>query len=144
MLKEPELQDGEVVYPTHTCFDDALDFIEILIKAKVAVTESDLEKYRVVHAICEMPDTGELYAHGWVEDTKEHLCIWRAIIQGKSVWVRGEKSEFYTYFRVKEATVYTIREACEQNKLHNNYGPWKEEYRKLTTDGKRNTEAHSG
>lgn len=62
------------IHPTHTCFDDALELIELLVKEHPELKEDIGENMLIVHAICLMPD-GSPYAHAWVEDKKDGICM---------------------------------------------------------------------
>ena len=118
-----------VVYPTHKCFDDALDFIaERLKAASLAELLDDVEKLLLVHAICCAPD-GTPYSHAWVEDG--NFCIDRGIFNNEYTYFAVEKEEFYLAKCVQECTKYSLKEACELNMRHNSYGPWEERYKIL-------------
>lgn len=116
------------IHPTNHCFDDALDFLELVIKNKQAL---DVNTLLVVHSICLMPD-GTPYAHAWVEDTKADSCIFKGILKGEAMYLAAERKEFYETFKVQETTKYTVKQALFENRLSNNYGPWEEKYLKLT------------
>lgn len=66
-----------VLYPTRTCFDDAIRFLEMRVTADPRLAfGTDLV---LVHGIARVPDDqdpalcadapGSAYAHGWVEET---------------------------------------------------------------------------
>lgn len=69
------------IYPTHTCFDDVLDFIVELIKLK-----KPFEDIFVVHGICVADSCGE-YSHAWCEyipnDNENVHVLWWGILDGK-------------------------------------------------------------
>lgn len=119
------------IYPTHTCFDDAIEFIELLIKENPDLKEDIKANILIVHSICLMPD-GRPYAHAWVEDKKDDTSIFRGIIDGEATYLIAPRTEYYERFRVQETTKYTLYQALEENRKSNTYGPWKEKYRKLT------------
>lgn len=112
------------IYPTHTCFDDALD----LISDWVLSDHAEHYHLRLIHGICKMPD-GRPYAHAWVE--RNGTCFFIGIVDGERCIVKATKDEFYTVYLVQETTAYTVLQALDENRKSNHYGPWKPEYRSL-------------
>lgn len=122
-----------VVLPTHTCFDDALEFFEELIKA--GHPPAVLRSYNIVHGICLNADDGDRpYAHAWVEGTHdgEHRVVQAGILNGKKIWFSVLHAEFYEKYKVQAHTRYTIDEAVALNRSTGHYGPWRDEYEALT------------
>lgn len=113
-----------LIFPTHSCFDDALDLAEALVMQD----RREAGKLFVVHAICLMPD-GRPYAHAWLE--REDCCLFVGVIEGREVPLEAAKDEFYVEYKVQESTRYTLREALAENVRTNHYGPWKPEYEAL-------------
>lgn len=113
------------IYPTHHCFDDALDFLEELAKQKNPM----IHRMRVVHAVCLAPD-GHEYAHAWVEQDGTFV-IFAGIVNGQKEWFAAKVSEYYTEHRVQGTTKYTPREVLAENLKHETYGPWVERYKAL-------------
>jgi hypothetical protein len=111
----------KILFPTHSCFDDALDLIDAW------VTDDPAEYHRLilVHGICSMPG-GEPYAHAWVE--REDQCIFVGALNGQRQTMMVETVFFYLKFEVGETTRYTVAEAVAENARSNHYGPWKPEY----------------
>ncbi len=121
------------LYPTHTCFDDALDMLTEAVKANPGSFESD--ELKLVHAVCVAP-TGEEYSHAWVESNSTHVWF-VAITNGHRVQYVADRGEFYDEYQVKETTKYTPRQAWEENAKHETYGPWLDRYLRLCgKDGK--------
>jgi hypothetical protein len=116
------------IYPTHRCFDDAIEFLEDIIKNKKELDESRL---LVVHSICLMPD-GQPYAHAWVEDPKTNSCIFKGTLKRKALYFQADRQEFYEQYKVQETTKYTVKQACLENLRTNSYGPWLPKYIALT------------
>jgi hypothetical protein len=118
------------IRPTHHCFDDALDYIEMRVLGDPALARG--ETLIVVHAICltpEGPNAGEPFAHAWCE---EGAAVWDAgILDGCRIFFQVERAEWYRKMRPVRTTKYTIREACEENYRTNHYGPWDPVYRAL-------------
>lgn len=100
--------------PTHYCFDDALEFFDLL---DVEALRRSHAEYRVVHAICELQ--GQRFAHAWVE---HRGLIWQAGL------LEDDRRVYYAVatlpFKVVVERRYTILEALEHNQRTNNLGPW--------------------
>jgi len=112
------------IYPTHTCFDDALELIGIWNSPE---RQPDL---RLVHAICEAP-TGERYAHAWVEDVRIGSAYFGGIYQGEKVTVVAKADEYRAGLNIQEVKVYSVSEAIRLNHETNHFGPWEERFRAL-------------
>ena len=121
-----------LVLPTHTCFDDALDYLVHRIRADPSLFSAD--QLYLVHGIALAPEgqhAGEPFAHAWVE---EHDKVWQAGIladDGVRIYYAMDRAEFYEKWRIQKSTRYTAKEADEENVRSNHYGPWLEEYREL-------------
>ncbi len=117
------------IYPTGTCFDDALDFI----------MRERPKEYLLVHGIC-TADDGDDYAHAWVEavDQKTAIGFGLAEVDGKKVEIGYEVDieEFYERMRVSEKTKYGFWDMVRENHAKGTYGPWEEKYLKLCKDYK--------
>jgi len=111
----------KILFPTHSCFDDAMDLIEAWVTAE----PPEYHRLVLVHGICSMPD-GEPYAHAWVERGDE--CFFMGVLNGQRQAMRAEKGVFYPKFEVGETTRYTVAEAIAENARSNHYGPWRPEY----------------
>lgn len=115
------------IYPTHTCFDDALDLLTEAIKMNPGAAHTD--ELKLVHGICVAPD-GKEYAHAWVESLGK--TVWFiGILDGKYQQFAADLKEYYAETRVVETTKYTPLEAWAENYRHANYGPWVERYKGL-------------
>lgn len=121
-----------IIEPTHTCFDDALDYFELLLRAGTA--RELILGHVVVHAVCCAPD-GEHYVHAWVELADE--VIQCGIVAGERVYYSMSRAELGTAIPIVEETRYTVREAYEENCRTGHYGPWVERYRELCAKGDR-------
>jgi hypothetical protein len=117
----------QAIYPTHECFNDALEVFEQMAKERNPFLHSG--RLHLVHAVCLTPD-GEEYAHAWVEQD-EKIVIFAGIVNGAKSYFAADAAEYYAESRVKETTKYTVRQALELNNLHETYGPWTERYLKL-------------
>ena len=127
----------EAIHPTHTCFDDALDFLADLSKNFPAALY--FERYRLVHAICTMPD-GQPYAHAWVE-TYAGTAHFFGILKGERVRVTVDAAEYRQELKMQHVTEYTPEEAWEENRKSENFGPWIPRYRELCKDSGQRKEA---
>jgi hypothetical protein len=134
------------LYPTHHCFDDALDFIGERVKVDPglvltlqlvhAIVLTPREQLLPAPADVVLPPADEPFAHAWVEETINGVpVVWvsglTAPRDGARVFVAIPWVTFYATMRVQQATVYTCREACEENRRSGTYGPWRPEYRAL-------------
>ena len=117
-------------YPTHSCFDDAFEYIELMIKHKPH--REIREQYFIVHGICLMPDDTP-FAHAWVEHPEkgEEACTFKAIAEGQEVFCTADKPGFYEYYRVQKCTRYSMLQALKMNRQTGNLGPWAMEYKLL-------------
>jgi hypothetical protein len=109
------------IRPTHSCFDDAIEFFELV----------DLDKadaFRIVHGLC-YSVLGP-YAHAWVEEGDR---VWQGM-PGRR-WFAVDRVWFYAAYNVVERTVYTVLEAAKLNRDSGHYGPWDPRYRKHTGGG---------
>ena len=120
------------IYPTYTCFDDALDLLAEAVKANPDAVDSG--ELRLVHGICLSP-SGEKYSHAWVESFGMHVWF-MGILNGERATFACSRIEYYEDARVQETTKYTPREAWALNYEHENYGPWIERYKKLCKDAR--------
>lgn len=121
------------IYPTHTCFDDALDMLEEAVIAHPDCVFTD--EFKVVHAICLMKGSDERYAHAWLEYLGKQVWF-RGYLDGKLETFAADIKEYYEDARVQEFTKYTPREVNELNKKFVTYGPWEEKYLRLCRDKK--------
>lgn len=124
------------IYPTGTCFDDALDGLAIALKSSPA--EFYLDNYALVHAICRKP-TGEEYSHAWFECKRPDadggwVCYFEGYVDGQRVQVCFDRKSFIEKYPIVEETRYTPRQAWELNEISGHYGPWIERYRLLCAD----------
>lgn len=120
-----------IVMPTHTCFDDALEIIEALVRVDPRLARgADLV---LVHAICVSP-TGEEYAHAWAENNG--VALFAGVIDGERTWLAADAREYAADARMKESTRYTPRQAWEENKRSGTFGPWIDRYLALCGGGR--------
>lgn len=118
------------IYPTHHCFDDAL---EILAALNSGERQTHL---RLVHSICRAPD-GNLYAHAHVNDIEKRESYFRGIYLGCNFEFIASTEEYEAGLHIVEAIRYTVSEAIAENRKSGNYGPWIERYQQLCgTSGK--------
>ena len=121
------------VLPTNTCFDDAMDFIMVLIR------ENKAEDIYLCHGLV-TPDpkknigNKKTYSHGWIYDEQTNSCMQWGILDGKKVGIRGDKGKFYADMGVHKITYYTPKQAMYYSWLYDFFGPWEPEYMKLCGD----------
>ena len=115
------------IYPTHTCFDDALDFLVDVLRDNPRERAALAQQLFLVHGLCQAPD-GRLYAHAWVEDAVEDTCIFTGILDGTRRVFATPAHEYYAEVRVQEMTRYNLIQALQNNRFTNSYGPWEARY----------------
>lgn len=125
------------IYPTFTCFDDALEFLGDRVKADPVAAARQL---MLVHGIClapEGPKKGTPFAHAWVEEMKpEGVVVWQAgILEGQRVLYSVGLQEFTQSFQVQQFTRYTVHQAALENERTCHFGPWIPEYEALCNHG---------
>lgn len=127
--------DGQTVYPTHQCFNDALEFFEELAKEKNPVLRMSGYLF-LVHGVCLTPE-GESYSHAWIEQGHATV-IFKGILHGKAQYFATPKEQYYDEMRVTpDVTRYTPTEALKENLASNHFGPWIQRYRDLCNDVKK-------
>lgn len=123
------------ILPTHTCFDDALEYLDCVLKSG---DEARLFRVRVVHGICLAPEgplEGQPFAHAWIEE--DGAVIQAGMANGTKVYYGMDRAEFYALLRVQTATRYSSLEAMEQNVRTGHFGPWESSYRDMIKPGDR-------
>lgn len=118
------------IYPTHSCFDDAMEFIEELAKQRNPI----VHQMHVVHGICLHPDDNHRYSHAWVEEA-EKFVIFAGIHKGVKQYFAAPRDEYHADARVQEFTKYTALEAAQANRRTGSLGPWEQKYLRLTRQG---------
>ena len=107
------------IYPTHTCFDDALENLIFLMKrdGRDAVLRGELQ---IVHAIIAPED--EDIGHAWVENS---TSIWfTGILKGERLMVEVDRDEYLQNVKWKLIRKYTLWDAYAEEKRTGHYGPW--------------------
>lgn len=118
-----------IVKPTHSCFDDALDYIY----DTCSLDPSRMHSMVLVHGICQS-ENNEPYAHAWVEEKGEAHFF--GIVKGVRMLFMVPLDEFLEKFQVVECKRYSVPQAIRLNAYYKNYGPWIEKYRRLCRNGK--------
>lgn len=121
--------DGGTIYPTFSCFDDAVDYLNLLMHEGTPFAE--VHAHRVVHGIVLSPD-GEPSAHAWVENGDE--IIQAGIFEGDRVWLKMTRAEFAERYAVQKAVRYSPTELVRMQRVRGP-GPWDPEIRKRCNDG---------
>lgn len=118
------MSDDKNIYPTHDCFTDSLElFNELLLAAKRQRIDARPD-LRLVHAVCQL-STGVRYAHGWIEDLREDVCIFYGILKGERKVFGAQPISAYRKSRsIQELVTYTYAEALRENRRSGHYGPW--------------------
>jgi hypothetical protein len=136
------------ITPTHSCFDDAMEFFEIFDLNDPEVRAEMFDSLRLVHGLCYSVANGVRYAHGWIEERvpgddpdrqgwPEHV-VWQGMAHdGGRAYFAVERTWFYGAYSVESRTVYRIDEVVAQNQASGHYGPWDPRYRAHTGGGGR-------
>ena len=119
-------REGQCILPTHSCFDDALEYLEAICRAGAA--PDAIKSHTIVHGVCRAPD-GEVFAHAWLEVGAD--VIQGGILDGERGYFTMSSAEFRKALPVVDETRYTVLEALEENRRTRTYGPWVERYREL-------------
>jgi len=121
------------IFPTHHCFDDALDLLVQFLREDPA---GGLEHSRfwLVHGIARYPEgqphAGERFAHAWVETFDKR--VWDCgVLDGELITYSVDRAEFYEKLRIETTTRYSARAAWDENRRSGTYGPWQPEYQAL-------------
>ena len=120
--------------PTNSCYDDALDYLESLARDPSTAWIIRRPDTFLVHGIALMPEQGTQppgtpYAHAWVE--LADVVIDAGLLDGRRVWFRRPRADYYAHLRIQSVTRYSMPEALAENRRTGHYGPWKPEYRAL-------------
>ncbi len=149
MKKVPpkDAPDTNAIYPTGTCFDDALDLMVELLKAAGPVEGEMLsQRLRLVHAACVWPEDGHLYAHAWLEDIGRGVAYITGIYNGERCHFEAPAAEYTEPLQVQDLIRYSYREAFHLNRASRHYGPWVPHLRALcrARDAAMRTTQHQG
>lgn len=125
------------IEPTHSCFDDAIAYLEGRVKGKPELARSD--RIVLVHGIGRFPDgpaarrAGERFAHAWVE--ADGLCWDAGILDGARVVWSATIAEYYANLRIETTTRYDCLAVWAENRRTGHYGPWEPAYQALCRAG---------
>jgi len=118
------MEQNNTVYPTYTCFDDAMEFIDYVA---MEYKDEDMSFLTLVHGIIN-GDDGESYAHAWCEESGMKVAIFAGFLRGEKTYFYSPVDEFYEKYKVKETIRYTIPEAIAKNREYIHFGPWDPKY----------------
>lgn len=111
-----------IMYPTHQCFDDAIEFLTARIQRRDL---PDTTTLRLVHGMC-LAQNGTEYAHAWVEE--QGRCVDCGIVDGERVFFQLATPAYYEMRSVQRTRCYTIDEAWAWNLRSGHHGPWEKPY----------------
>jgi hypothetical protein len=124
------MSDDDTIYPTHTCFTDAMEFLVDVVKHAPAT----MDEYTLVHAVC-LPGSDRAYAHAWIERrTPKGTEAWQS-----GIWRRHRvqyavmASELEQELRPQRIWRYSIEDASALNRETGMLGPWVRELEDLCT-----------
>lgn len=128
----------QTIYPTGKCFDDALDFIEIMIRESMFTKAELIDRFHLVHGIYESKHfqggVKKRFSHAWVWDKQDDCAIQSGLIDNGLLYYEMPIKAFRKRMVLEKETVYSIEQAYQENVKHNNYGPWVPEYLELCKD----------
>jgi len=124
--------------PTHTCFDDAIDFLELLPLDKPQLRDDILRSFQVAHGFC-VSSTGVPYVHAWIEElvsgdperiTWPAHVVWQGYLRdnGRRGYFAVPASWFYTTFGVFNRELYSLEQVAQHNLATGHYGPWRRDF----------------
>jgi hypothetical protein len=118
------------LHPTHTCFDDAVEFVEAMVRAG-APEASELV---IVHAVCraEFDGIGRDYAHAWVEHGDQVFDAF--LLEGARFYAIFPRDWFYARRDVQRAIGYSLQAAYRENQRTVSFGPWDPDLLELCVD----------
>ena len=131
------------IYPTGTCFDDAVAFCErharTLLTRPPAERRPALLRLKVVHGIITVPpdqpagygvQPGQRAAHAWVEEGARY--VWQSgVLDGRTIAFQIARAEFYAQLRVEAVTRYTLPQVLEHHHRTGSTGPWRADLKAL-------------
>lgn len=129
------MSESEIVlYPTGTCFDDAVDYLNDLCSKEPWKIKWLNKQYKIVHGICLLED-GSPYSHCWLE--RANRCydfrLYGSSIKEK-VMVEYTRIEYYSRFKPQKMLKYSLKDCCDLERTYGYPGPWDAELRKLCND----------
>ncbi|MET0405270.1 MAG: hypothetical protein ABW123_22840 [Cystobacter sp.] len=138
------------IRPTHTCFDDALEYLGWRAK-ETPEQLREVGRFFLVHAICLVPEgkrKGEPFAHAWVEERISMVgppgyewVVWQdGFLNDERITYGCPAEVFRAAMQVVEETRYTPRQAHEENARTMTFGPWVERYKALCAGPNRKVE----
>ena len=130
-MREPGANN--TVYPTYSCFDDALEFIDYVA---CEYKDEDTSMITLMHGLM-TGDDGAPHAHAWVEDASTQTAIFAGLWKGDKIYFYSPIDQFRQGYKITDTTRYTIKEALLKNLEHQHFGPWEPKYVALCGDGER-------
>lgn len=128
---------SKTIYPTLTCFDDALELMHDILKFAQGWAPEDrthlLLNLYLVHAIVKASDRET--AHAWVEHDGYDQVFIVGLIEENRVAFTGPRKDYYRVHNVIDKFRYTYSEAVQENRRTGTYGPWIPELDALCGNG---------
>jgi hypothetical protein len=116
--------DNPTVLPTHSCFDDALEYISKRVKADPAGSRG----LRLVHCLAEVrAEPGRIISHAFVLEGDNWID--QGMLGGVvRVIMARTREEIEQTLRLIDITYYSLQELAIENLRTGTFGPWKPEY----------------
>lgn len=117
--------DDMTIYPTHTCFDDAIANLIRLMKqhGREQVRAGEI---LIVHAI--IAPEGVDMAHAWLERGGKTV-IFSGFYEGDEIMAEADRDEYYAGAKIQYVVKYTLFEAYDAEQRAGHYGPWDDRIR---------------
>ena len=116
------------LYPTNTCFDDAMEYIEFRLTEDPSLVHD--ERLILTHVLAEVlepgPHQGEIITHAFCVENGECVDMW--ILNGERVAAFRTPSEMAQSLRIIESTRYNLKQVHQENVRSGTYGPWEQKY----------------
>lgn len=115
------------LYPTHTCFDDAIEIIEFFCKSNPALIK--MESISLIHAVIHPPKY-DIHAHAWIEWHFRNAIFQKNVYQGEKIITEFHRDTYWQNSRVLIYRKYSMKDVARLNKESGTYGPWDEVFKK--------------
>ena len=119
------------IQPTHTCFDDSIDLMWRILRNLSNWEATDyLEmrgSLRLAHGLVGGVENPS--AHAWVERADWNMVFFVGLIDGKRTDFVTTRDAFYEGYKIIDATYYDYLQVQQENRQHQSFGPWTDEYR---------------
>ena len=126
------MDNNFTIYPTHTCFDDVIDFINYEF-----ICKNPIDKYLIFHVIRWTKELGD-HSHAFVIDTDKNEVIDHGLMfNNDRVQFRCHVPDYLAENVFKKTVCYTPLECFQLQRSTGIMGPWDKDIVKVTGDNYR-------